>query len=394
LKENEMPKIKSKLLTKQAIHDFMQGSLFGSSLHDGHNLYLYKNKYSYVWKFKTQHKVGNKTHYSWKVIGDARDVTLTQARTRADEMRSLIRQNINIHTHRKEQTLLGKKFGEIVDIYINACKRSIKPQSKAKLIAVLNKAAILNKQIISKITETDIDNIIKRVKLKSPSTAATLLREIRLIFKFAYDEKYLIHKLDINVKAKYKVNVRSRYLDEKKLGELFKKLWNDNNVPITIKTAIYTLFITMLRREELLSLEWSEVDLDNAKITVKSAKWIDNFIIRIPQQLVSRLQQLRQKYPAVKYVFNCREDRYNGDTLCRYCKQLGEKYGIGEFTPHDARRTAMTLLADNNHNYKVIDMALGHIQQGVNKAYIKTHLSEPRAKLLQDWADLIDKLTV
>lgn len=389
-----MPKIKSKLLTKQAIHDFMQGSLFGSSLHDGHNLYLYKNKYSYVWKFKTQHKVGNKTHYSWKVIGDARDVTLTQARTRADEMRSLIRQNINIHTHRKEQTLLGKKFGEIVDIYINACKRSIKPQSKAKLIAVLNKAAILNKQIISKITETDIDNIIKRVKLKSPSTAATLLREIRLIFKFAYDEKYLIHKLDINVKAKYKVNVRSRYLDEKKLGELFKKLWNDNNVPITIKTAIYTLFITMLRREELLSLEWSEVDLDNAKITVKSAKWIDNFIIRIPQQLVSRLQQLRQKYPAVKYVFNCREDRYNGDTLCRYCKQLGEKYGIGEFTPHDARRTAMTLLADNNHNYKVIDMALGHIQQGVNKAYIKTHLSEPRAKLLQDWADLIDKLTV
>jgi integrase len=203
-----------------------------------------------------------------------------------------------------------------------------------------------------------------------------------------------MHKLDINVKAKYKVNVRTRYLNEKKLGGLFKNLWNDNNVPITIKTAIYTLFITMLRREELLNLEWSDIDLDNQKITVRSAKWIDNFIIRIPQQLVSKLQELHQKYPTVKYVFNCREDRYSGDTLCRYCKQLGKKYGINEFTPHDARRTGMTLLADNNHSYKVIDMALGHIQKGVNKSYLKTHLSEPRAKLLQDYADLIDLLII
>ena len=387
-----MPKIKSKLLTKQNINDFMQGSLFGSSLHDGHNLYLFKNKHSCVWKLRTQSKVGNKTQFSWKRIGDARDISLSKARAQADEMRDLMRQNINVHTHRKEQTKLGKTFGTVIDIYIDSCKRSLKPQSKAKLIAVLNKAAILNSTIISKITEADIASIIDRVKHKSPSTAATLLREIKAIFRFAYDEKYILQKLEINIKARYKVNVRSRYLDEKKLGELFKRLWNDSDVPITIKTAVYALFITMLRREELLSLEWSDVDLDNHKITIRSAKWIDNFIIRIPQQLVSRLQQLRQKYPAVKYVFNCREDRYNGDTLCRYCKQLGEKYGIGEFTPHDARRTAMTLLADNNHNYKVIDMALGHIQQGVNKAYIKTHLSEPRAKLLQDWANLIDLL--
>lgn len=388
-----MPKIKSKLLTKQNINDFMQGSLFGTSLHDGHNLYLFKNQHSCVWKLRTQSKIGNSTKFSWKRIGDARDVTLSKARILADEMRDLIRQGINVHTHRKEQSKLGKTFGAVVDIYIDSCKRSLKPQSKVKLIAVLNKASILNNTIISKITETDIASVIERVKHKSPSTASALLREIKLIFTFAYDEKYIMNKLDINVKAKYKVNVRMRYLNEKKLGSLFKNLWNDNDVSITIKTAIYALFITMLRREELLNLEWADVDLDNHKITVRSAKWIDNFIIRIPQQLVSRLQELRQKYPTVKYVFNCRGNRYSGDTLCLYCKQLGEKYGIGEFTPHDARRTAMTLLADNNHNYKVIDMALGHIQQGVNKAYIKTHLSEPRAKLLQDWADLIDKLT-
>lgn len=389
-----MPKIKSKLLTKQNINDFMQGSLFGSSLHDGHNLYLFKNQHSCVWKLRTQSKIGNNTKFSWKRIGDARDITLSKARVLADEMRDLIRKGINVHTHVKEQSKLGKTFGAVVDIYIDSSKRSLKPQSKIKLIAVLNKAAILNSTIISKITETDIASVIDQVKHKSPSTAATLLREIKAIFRFAYDEKYILQKLEINIKARYKINVRTRYLNEKKLGSLFKNLWVDNNTPIIIKTAIYTLFITMLRRDELLSLEWSDVDLDNHKITIRNAKRIDNFIIRIPLQLVSKLKEIRQKYPCVKYVFNCRGERYSGDTLCRYCKQLGEKYGIGEFTPHDARRTAMTLLADNSHNYKVIDMALGHVQKGVNKSYLKTHLSEPRAKLLQDWADLIEKLTV
>lgn len=387
-----MPIIKSKLLTKQAIHDFMQGSLFGSSLHDGHNLYLYKNKYSYVWKFKTQHKVGNKTHYSWKVIGDARDVTLTQARIRADEMRSLTRQNINVHTHRKEQTRLGKTFGEVVDTYIEECKSKIKPQSKAKLIAVLNKAAILNKQIISKITETDISSVIEHTKRKSPSTAVTLLREIKLIFRYAYDEKYTIHELDIRIKAKYKTNVRKRYLDQIKVGRLFKNLWDDDDVPVVMKIAIYTLFITMLRRSELLSLKWSDVNLDGKIITVKNLKRLEEFIIHIPRQLVQKLQELREEYPTAVYVFNCRQEHYSGDTLCRYCKQLGEKYGIGEFTPHDARRTAMTLLADNGHEYKVIDMALTHTPQGVDKNYLPTYLTAAREKLLQEWADLIDLL--
>lgn len=371
----------------------MQGTLFGSYLHDGHNLYLYKNKHSYVWKFKTQHKVGNKTYYSWKTIGDARDISLTQARTRADEMRSLIRQNINVHTHKRERSNLGKTFGEVVDIYIEKCKSKIKPQSKTKLIAVLNKATILNKTIISKITEADIENIIKHVKLKSPSTATTLLREIKAIFRFAYNEKYMLHKFEIDIIECYKINVRTRYLNESKLGILFNKLWDDVDVPIIIKTAIYALFITMLRREELLSLEWSDIDLENQKITVRNAKCISNFIVRIPTQLVQKLKELRERYPTTKYVFCSRGYRYSGDAFCNWCKEIGMNYRIGEFTPHDARRTGMTLLSDRGHNYKVIDMALGHVQQGVNKSYLKTHLSEPRAKLLQDYADLIDKLT-
>lgn len=387
-----MPIIKSKLLTKQHVQDFASGLLLSKYLHDGDNLYVFRNQHSCVWKLRTQYRTGSKTHYSWKNIGDIRDISVPQARKKADELRSLIRQNINVQTHKKYQTNLGKTFGNIREIYLRECKQRIKPQSKEKLTEVLNKASDLNNTPIAKITENEINEIITRVKHTAPSTAATLLCELKAIFTFAYDEKYIVQKLDINIKTRYKVKERTRYLNENKLGILFKNLFKDYDVPNVMKVAIYAIFITILRREELLNIEWSDVDLNSQRITIRNGKRIDNFIISIPTQLSIKLSELQLKNPNTKYVFNSRRYRYSGDVLYKYCKNLGIKYGIGEFTPHDARRTAMTLLADRGYDPTVIDMALGHTQNNIRKHYLKTHLSEPRAKLLQDWANLIDKL--
>lgn len=393
-----MPVIKSKLLTKQHVKDFCadlpNGNLFGDKLHDGSNLYLIRTKTSAVWRVRTNLRIGTKRYQSWKTIGDVRDVSLAQARSKSEELHSLMRQKINVHTHQKENTNLGKTFGEIIEIYITEQKQNIKPQSRKQLKDILGKAWVLHGKVMAKITEREIKECVDRVKKKAPSTAATLLREIKAIYNFAYDEKYLVQKLDISVKAKYKMKPRSRYLSEDKLGRFFKQLWQDNDVSIVMKTAIYALFITLLRREELLSLEWDNVDFINKKIIIKSTKRISNFTIQPPMQLLEKLTTLRNICQDKKYVFRFGKKHYTGNTLCIYCKELGMKYGIGEFTPHDARRTGMNILSDNNHPYQVIDTALGHVQQGVNKSYFNTHLAEPRAKLLQDWADLIDKLMV
>ena len=126
---------------------------------------------------------------------------------------------------------------------------------------------------------------------------------------------------------------------------------------------------------------------------VKQTKRIDGFIITIPTQLIEKLKQLKAQNKRSKYIFSCRNSYYSGDTLCRYCKKLSIKYGLKEFRPHDARRTARTLLADIGNTGEVIDAALAHIPKGIDKAYLQTNLSIQRAKLLQDWADLIEKLS-
>lgn len=366
--------------------------MVGQTMLDGENLYLYKNKGSTVWKLRTRTKLAGNETISWKTIGQTADLDLKAARKEAEKMRGILRQNINLNTYQHEQKLLGKTFGQILDLYVKENKARLKPVSLRKFYSVMSNVSVLNNTIMEKITENDISELVGKVKLSAPSIATILLREIKSIYSFAYDDKYLQKKLDFRIKAKYKTNHRERYLEEDKLGRFFSNLFDDHEVSFTIKIAIYSLFILILRREELLTLEWSDINLKANKLVVKQTKKITNFKVSIPRQLAEALTVLREQNPQARYVFGHHESRYNGDTLCKYCKMLGVKYGIGEFTPHDARRTAMTLLSDHNHPYKVIDMALGHIPLGVNKHYLKTNMSAARTNLLQDWADLIDAL--
>ena len=71
---------------------------------------------------------------------------------------------------------------------------------------------------------------------------------------------------------------------------------------------------------------------------------------------------------------------------------LIERYGMNKWTPHDLRRTGMTLLAEQGHCFDVIDSALGHVIVGVKKHYLKSNLLQERKELLQKWAAYIDSL--
>lgn len=387
-----MPVVKSKILHKQDVVNFQNSAAIGQKILDGENLYLCKNKHTTVWRLRTINKVAGVGKFGWKTIGRADDIDLRTARKQADEMRKLLRQNINLRTYQDEQKRLGKSFGEITDLFIKS-KTKLKPQSITKFYSVMKHVAILNNSIMEKITETDISQLIWKVKNKSPAVATTLLRQIKAIYKFAHEESYLTKKMDIRITAKYETKHRERYLEEDELGLFFSNLFKDESVPLTIKIAIYGLFILMLRRQELLSLEWSDIKGDN-RLVVKHTKKIDGFSITLPTQMVNKFQELKKaNSKRSKYIFSSRNSYYTGDTLCRYCKELSIKYGLKKpFRPHDARRTALTLLSDRGHSYKVIDTALGHVQLGVNKAYFKTNLSGQRAKLLQEWANLIDEL--
>jgi len=142
----------------------------------------------------------------------------------------------------------------------------------------------------------------------------------------------------------------------------------------------------MLRRSELTEISWPNVDLKTGRVMVERTKTIRNFTLIIPAQLRQLWRMLPGKQ-VNRYLFS-----FSDHTLYRYIVEAAASYQIRRFTPHDLRRTAMSLLAEQGYDYLVIDSALAHTIKGVNKSYLKSNLLHKRAELQQSWADYIDKL--
>jgi hypothetical protein len=49
-------------------------------------------------------------------------------------------------------------------------------------------------------------------------------------------------------------------------------------------------------------------------------------------------------------------------------------------------------LSELGHNHQIINAALGHVVKGIDAFYMKSHLIDERAKLLNTWYEYIESL--
>jgi integrase len=361
---------------------------------DGKYLYLrMRQNNTPYFMFRIRLKTFDGIKNSWVSIGAYPEISLAQARDKARGMRSLVARGINPVDYKSDVAKLGKTFGEIVAIYCDEYFPTLKQSSTRQWQVVMRRAAVLNNVPIEKITELDINELLRIAdKAKAKSIAAGLLQRIKAIFKFAKKNGYIQNNPLSDMERGYKVKPRERYLQPQEISQFFNTLFNDHQVLAITKAAIYSLAILLTRKEELLRIKWQDVDLSTGRILIRETKSFANFTIIAPQQIILLWTRLRKLYPNSEYVFSYFKKYYQGKLLNRDLNWIIDKYGTEKFTPHDFRRTGMTLLAEQGQRHDVIDAALGHVIPGVKKHYLKSNLLEERRKLLQNWADYIDSL--
>ena len=246
---------------------------------------------------------------------------------------------------------------------------------------------------MEKIIESDITEIMAKAdKEGAKSIAAGLLQRTKMVFKWAKKEGYIPHDPVRDLERSYKIKPMERYLAPNELKHLFNSMANDNQTLALEKAVIYSLAILLIRKEELLRLKWQDVDLDTGRVVLRETKSINNFTLIVPQQIINLWTQLKQINPTSEYVFATKRSHYNSLSLRRDLTWIVNNYKMDKFTPHDFRRTGMTILAEQGYRHEVIDSALAHVQTGLKKHYQKSNLLEERRKLLQDWANYIDSL--
>ncbi len=158
--------------------------------------------------------------------------------------------------------------------------------------------------------------------------------------------------------------------------------------------AFWTIVYTALRRSEVVNARKSEFDFDNLLWTIPSKRMKissnGDHVVPLSIQLAIELQAFF-KSNSSEYAFPSK--RTNGAINPIACYHILEKVGYGgKQTLHGFRKIFSTHAHNNNFSIDSIELSLHHEIKGVRGVYNHADMLEERVKLMQWYADEIDKM--
>lgn len=233
---------------------------------------------------------------------------------------------------------------------------------------------------IKEISTQDINNLLLKMKTKgkengesyAPMTIKHVLLLIKRIFNYNIQNGIItLENPANNVKLERFDNTRLSYLYEDEIARMFHYLdsgieWY-NDVAL-IKFAFYT----GLRRGELFSLTWNNVDIDNKRIFLYDTKGGKNESIIITDNALQVLLSIRDKCGDDSFVFPSKNGGRRND-IKKLWKRIKTKANIrSEIRFHDIRHTFGTL-ATATIPVKVVQKMMTHknIQTTLRYAHIQ-----------------------
>lgn len=141
------------------------------------------------------------------------------------------------------------------------------------------------------------------------------------------------------------------------------------------------LFYTGARRSELCKLKWADVQMsvtgEPINIVLRSRKGVKGKlkerVVPVHPALVpclKALRMLRRPRPEHSVFLSCTGQPINTPAgINKAFDRVAEAAGLGELTPHDARRTFASDLLENDVAELVITDMLGHIDRRMLKVY-------------------------
>ncbi len=202
--------------------------------------------------------------------------------------------------------------------------------------------------------------------------------------------------------------------DPVEVGRLLRAIDNYAGNLIT-KAALELSAIVMMRPGAFIRAEWLEIDFEAATWTIdvkhmkadtmikKANREEDRHVIPLPTQAVEILKGLIPINAHSRYVFQSPATRRNvqapmsNETVTKALHRMGFK---GEMTAHGFRSMASTLLNDMRRpdgsrmwDADAIERQLSHKDRNqIRSAYNRGEYLEERRRMLQYWADYLDRL--
>ncbi|MER2520802.1 MAG: integrase arm-type DNA-binding domain-containing protein [Bdellovibrionales bacterium] len=162
------------------------------------------------------------------------------------------------------------------------------------------------------------------------------------------------------------------------------------------RLATNLLMLTFVRTGELIKSTWDEYDFEKAQWVIASErmKMGRDHIVPLSRQAMDILHEIKKLVGNSPYVLPsiAKPKKHMSEcTILNAIKRIGYK---GHMTGHGFRSLAMTTLKEEvGYSHEIVDRQLAHAPgDKLGRAYDRTEYLKERRKMMQDWADYLDKV--
>lgn len=247
------------------------------------------------------------------------------------------------------------------------------------------------------IEAADVLALVKRIEQSGKAASAEYCRQtVARVFDYGITQLRAPRGFNPAAAISGAVIVPDRKHHEKlNANELpdFLKALDGYTGPEALKLGVKILLHIFPRKVELSEAPWAELDLDAGlwSIAKERMKTKKDHVIPLSPQVVAMFRRLKELAGDAALVFPASHDPKKPmpkDRLNRVINEVGYE---GKFTPHGARGTAASILADAGYDVAVIDAQLAHSKKDQTQAaYFRNTYLDKRRELLCVWSSMLD----
>jgi len=301
----------------------------------------------------------------WKSLGEVGIITKTVAESRLHEIKKKIRLG-----QLNEITADIPTLEDFTDDYIEQVRYIDKKRSwKRDELCLKHLNNYFGDKKLSEITVDDIGDYKRlRQDFVKPATVNRELEVLRHLFNLADRKDRFFSKNPVSRAGLLKVdNQIERILNQEEEGRLL------NNSGYYLKNIIMCALNTGLRKGEIISLKWNNVDINNRIITIDSINSKSKKSRKIPINSVIRKMflelKLQREGNEVVFLSSDRKPYARQDSLNRAFYKALEKANIKGLKFHDLRHTCATRMIESGANIVAVKEILGHSSLDMTMRY-------------------------
>ena len=361
------------------------------------------------WRLKYRHLKKQPKMIS---LGVFPEVSLADARAERDRLRQLIATGIDPSTQRRvdrlARELASENSLEVVARAWFAQKSSdwVPSYSRGVLSRLENNVfPWLGKIPISEVTPPQILTVMQRIHERGATETAHRTRNyLSEIFRFAIRQGLAERDPAADVVGAIPQAETTHFptlTDPVQIGQLLRAIDGYHGTYVT-RYALKLAPLVFTRPGEMRYAEWSEVDLSRAVWTVPGARLkmrkakkakAEPHIVPLSRQAVQLLRELHALTGAGRYLFPGERSALrpmSENTINAALHALGYK---GQIVTHGFRHMASTALNEAGWDEDAIERQLAHKDRNrVRGIYNKAQYLAERRKMMQAWADYLDRL--